>query len=76
MQEILGTTLHHEHSILTPLYLKDIQNEADKQNKLYAWIYAHESLIENIIELLEVQDKRLKIAILPLQDFLEKKKAL
>ncbi|ECC1369996.1 DUF115 domain-containing protein, partial [Campylobacter jejuni] len=63
-------------SILTPLYLKDIKDESDKQNKLFAWIYAHESLIENIIELLEVQDKRLKIAILPLQDFLEKKKAL
>ncbi|EHP3331415.1 hypothetical protein KNC77_001817, partial [Campylobacter jejuni] len=45
-------------------------------NKLFAWVYAHEALIENIIELLEVQDKRLKIAILPLQDFLEKKKAL
>ncbi|EMB8352991.1 motility associated factor glycosyltransferase family protein [Campylobacter jejuni] len=76
LQEILGPTLHHEQSILTPLYLKDIKDESDKQNKLFAWIYAHESLIENIIELLEAQDKRLKIAILPLQDFLEKKKAL
>ncbi|EKF6970864.1 motility associated factor glycosyltransferase family protein, partial [Campylobacter jejuni] len=76
LQEILGPTLHHEQSILTPLYLKDIKDESDKQNKLFAWIYAHEALIENIIELLEVQDKRLKIAILPLLDFLEKKKAL
>ncbi|EOI3939896.1 motility associated factor glycosyltransferase family protein [Campylobacter jejuni] len=76
LQEILGPTLHHEQSILTPLYLKDIKDDSDKQNKLFAWIYAHESLMENIIELLEVQDKRLKIAILPLQDFLEKKKAL
>ncbi|EKJ5656162.1 motility associated factor glycosyltransferase family protein [Campylobacter coli] len=76
LQEILGPTLHHEQSILTPLYLKDIKDESDKQNKLFAWIYAHEALIENIIELLEAQDKRLKIAILPLQDFLEKKKAL
>ncbi|EGM0196439.1 motility associated factor glycosyltransferase family protein [Campylobacter jejuni] len=76
LQEILGPTLHHEQSILTPLYLKDIKDESDKQNKLFAWVYAHESLMENIIELLEVQDKRLKIAILPLQDFLEKKKAL
>ncbi|WP_079755307.1 motility associated factor glycosyltransferase family protein [Campylobacter coli] len=76
LQEILGPTLHHEQSILTPLYLKDIKDESDKQNKLFAWIYAHESLMENIIELLEAQDKRLKIAILPLQDFLEKKKAL
>ncbi|EOJ0652488.1 motility associated factor glycosyltransferase family protein, partial [Campylobacter jejuni] len=76
LQEILGPTLHHEQSILTPLYLKDIKDESDKQNKLFAWIYAHESLMENIIELLEVQDKRLKIAILPLLDFLEKKKAL
>ncbi|ELH2334964.1 DUF115 domain-containing protein, partial [Campylobacter jejuni] len=67
---------HHEQSILTPLYLKDIKDESDKQNKLFAWVYAHEALIENIIELLEVQDKRLKIAILPLLDFLEKKKAL
>ncbi|MEL1119459.1 motility associated factor glycosyltransferase family protein [Campylobacter jejuni] len=76
LQEILGPTLHHEQSILTPLYLKDIKDESDKQNKLFAWVYAHEALIENIIELLEVQDKRLKIAILPLLDFLEKKKAL
>ncbi|EAI2531268.1 DUF115 domain-containing protein [Campylobacter jejuni] len=76
LQEILGPTLHHEQSILTPLYLKDIKDDSDKQNKLFAWIYAHESLMENIIELLEAQDKRLKIAILPLQDFLEKKKAL
>ncbi|EAH7124082.1 DUF115 domain-containing protein, partial [Campylobacter coli] len=76
LQEILGPTLHHEQSILTPLYLKDIKDESDKQNKLFAWVYAHEALMENIIELLEAQDKRLKIAILPLQDFLEKKKAL
>ncbi|EOH2580141.1 motility associated factor glycosyltransferase family protein [Campylobacter jejuni] len=76
LQEILSPTLHHEQSILTPLYLKDIKDDSDKQNKLFAWIYAHESLMENIVELLEVQDKRLKIAILPLQDFLEKKKAL
>ncbi len=76
LQEILGPTLHHEQSILTPLYLKDIKDDSDKQNKLFAWIYAHESLMENIIELLEIQDKRLKIAILALQDFLEKKKAL
>ncbi|OEW11412.1 PseE protein [Campylobacter sp. BCW_6875] len=75
-KEILGPTLHHEQSLLAPLYLKDIKDEADKQNKLFAWIYAHESLLENIIELLEAQDKRLKIAILPLRDFLEKKKAL
>ncbi|MFQ6343057.1 motility associated factor glycosyltransferase family protein [Campylobacter sp. VTCC 70190] len=74
--EILGPTLHHEQSILAPLYLQDIKNETDKQNKLFAWIYAHESLLESIIELLEAQDKRLKIAILPLQDLLEKKKAL
>ncbi|EAK0278277.1 motility associated factor glycosyltransferase family protein, partial [Campylobacter jejuni] len=76
LKEILGPTLHHEQSLLAPLYLKDIKDEADKQNKLFAWIYAHESLLENIIDLLEVQDKRLKIAILPLQNFLEKKKAL
>nr|HDV6436365.1 motility associated factor glycosyltransferase family protein [Campylobacter jejuni] len=76
LQEILGPSLHHEQSLLAPLYLKDIKNEADKQNKLFAWIYAHESLLENIIELLEAQDKRLKIAILALQDFLEKKKVL
>ncbi|EDO9712435.1 DUF115 domain-containing protein [Campylobacter jejuni] len=76
LQEILGPTLHHEQSILTPLYLKDIKDDSDKQNKLFAWVYAHESLMENIVELLETQDKRLKIAILPLQDFLEKKKAL
>ncbi|ELV9679354.1 motility associated factor glycosyltransferase family protein, partial [Campylobacter jejuni] len=76
LQEILGPTLHHEQSILTPLYLKNIKDDSDKQNKLFAWVYAHEALMENIIELLEAQDKRLKIAILPLQDFLEKKKAL
>ncbi len=76
LKEILGPTLHHEQSILAPLYLQDIKDEADRQNKLFAWVYAHESLLENITFLLEVQDKRLKMAILPLQDFLEKRKAL
>lgn len=76
LKEILGPTLHHEQSLLAPLYLKNFKDESDKQNKLFAWIYAHESLFESIIELLETQDKRLKTAILPLQDFLEKKKAL
>lgn len=76
LREILGPTLHHEQSLLAPLYLKDFKDESDKQNKLFAWIYAHESLFESIVELLEAQDKRLKIAILPLQDYLEKKKVL
>ncbi|EAK5461178.1 motility associated factor glycosyltransferase family protein, partial [Campylobacter jejuni] len=71
--EILGPTLHHEEAILSPLYVQSIQNESEKQNKLFAWLYAHESLIESIYELTNTQNTILKKAIIPLQNELEKR---
>ncbi|EBI2334418.1 motility associated factor glycosyltransferase family protein, partial [Campylobacter coli] len=71
--EILGPTLHHEEGILSPLYVQSIQNESEKQNKLFAWLYAHESLIESIYDLTNTQNTILKKAIMPLQDELEKR---
>ncbi|EAH5244321.1 DUF115 domain-containing protein, partial [Campylobacter coli] len=71
--EILGPTLHHEEGILSPLYVQSIQNESEKQNKLFAWLYAHESLIESIYDLTNTQNTILKKAIIPLQDELEKR---
>ncbi|MBO7064231.1 hypothetical protein IGM22_08415, partial [Campylobacter jejuni] len=50
-----------------------IQNESEKQNKLFAWLYAHESLIESIYDLTNTQNTILKKAIMPLQDELEKR---
>ncbi|MBM0693597.1 hypothetical protein IDX17_08620, partial [Campylobacter jejuni] len=44
-----------------------------KQNKILSWIYANESLIETIIDLIESQNARLKKAIIPLQTELEKR---
>ncbi|HEA8077037.1 TPA: motility associated factor glycosyltransferase family protein [Campylobacter jejuni] len=73
LYEILGPTLHHEESILAPIYVLNVTNESEKQNKIFAWIYANESLIETIIDLIDAQDIRLKKAILPLQDELEKR---
>lgn len=74
--EILGPTLYHEESLLTPLYFQNFQNESERQNKLFAWLYAHESLIESIFELVDTQNIILKKAIIPLQDELEKRKLL
>ncbi|TKX28033.1 motility associated factor glycosyltransferase family protein [Campylobacter estrildidarum] len=74
--EILGPTLYHEESIIATLYVKSIKNESERQNKLFAWLYAHESLIESIFELVTIQNLTLKKAIIPLQDELEKKKLI
>ncbi|MBZ7959057.1 motility associated factor glycosyltransferase family protein [Campylobacter molothri] len=74
--EILGPTLYHEESLLAPLYFQSFQNESERQNKLFAWLYAHESLIESIFELVDTQNIILKKAIIPLQNELEKRKLL
>ncbi|HEC1891940.1 TPA: motility associated factor glycosyltransferase family protein [Campylobacter jejuni] len=71
--EILGPTLYHEESLLVPLYFQSFQNESERQNKLFAWLYAHESLIESIYDLTNTQNIILKKAIVPLQDELEKR---
>ncbi|HIC3276517.1 TPA: motility associated factor glycosyltransferase family protein [Campylobacter jejuni] len=76
LNEILGPTLYHEESLLAPLYTQKISNESEKQNKLFAWLYAHESLIESIFDLVDTQNIILKKAIIPLQDELEKRKLL
>ncbi|EGK7562340.1 motility associated factor glycosyltransferase family protein [Campylobacter coli] len=76
LYEILGPTLHHEENIIAPLYVANITNDGEKQNKLVAWLYAHESLLETIIDLVLVQKERLKKAILPLQDELERRKLI
>ncbi|HFP7489561.1 PseE protein [Campylobacter jejuni] len=76
LREILGPTLYHEESNLAALYVKNITNESEKQNKLFAWIYAHESLFETIVDLIKIQNQELKKAIIPLQDELEKRKLI
>ncbi|HED6843456.1 TPA: motility associated factor glycosyltransferase family protein, partial [Campylobacter coli] len=73
---ILGPTLYHEESVLAALYVKNITNESEKQNKLFAWIYAHESLLGTIIDLIKVQNQELKKSIMPLQNELEKRKLI
>ncbi len=76
LYEILGPTLHHEENVIAPLYVANITNDGEKQNKLVAWLYVHESLLETIIDLVLVQKERLKKAILPLQDELERRKLI
>ncbi len=76
LYEILGPTLHHEESIISPLYVTNTTNDGEKQNKLIAWLFAHESLLETIIDLVFIQKERLKKAILPLQNELEKRKLI
>ncbi|EOI0658802.1 DUF115 domain-containing protein, partial [Campylobacter jejuni] len=73
LHEILGPTLHHEESLIAPIYTQSVHNESQRQNKILSWIYANESLIETIIDLIESQNMRLKKAIIPLQDELEKR---
>jgi len=73
LAEILGPSLYQQESLFSKLYVQDIQNQTDQHNKMVAWIYSHESWLEDIIDLLMVQDKSLKESIMPLQDLLEKK---
>ncbi|EMN6997802.1 motility associated factor glycosyltransferase family protein [Campylobacter coli] len=71
--EVMSPQLYHQEIQLAPLYVKNFKGEGDKQNKLLAWIFAHEAWLEDIIDLVGAQNKNLKNAIIPLQDILEKK---
>lgn len=71
--EVMSPQLYHQELQLAPLYVKNFKDEGDKQNKLLAWIFAHEAWLEDIIDLIDAQNKNLKNAIIPLQDILEKK---
>ncbi|EAJ5701177.1 motility accessory factor [Campylobacter lari subsp. concheus] len=73
MQEAITPSLFHLESTFSKIYVHAIHNESDKQNKLVAWIEAHKTWIEDISEIINIQEKALKIAIIPLQDILEKR---
>ncbi|AJC90072.1 motility associated factor glycosyltransferase family protein [Campylobacter subantarcticus] len=73
LREVISPSLFHLESTFSNIYVYHMQNESDKQNKLVAWIEAHKTWIEELSELVLVQEKALKIAIIPLQDILEKK---
>ncbi|EAH7580266.1 motility associated factor glycosyltransferase family protein [Campylobacter lari] len=73
LREVLSPSLFHLESNFSKIYVSPMHNENDKQNKLVAWITAHKSWLEEISELAFVQGKALKIAIIPLQDILEKR---
>ncbi|EAJ0348354.1 motility associated factor glycosyltransferase family protein [Campylobacter lari] len=73
LREVLSPSLFHLESNFSKIYVNPMHNDSDKQNKLVAWITAHKSWLEEISELALVQEKALKIAIIPLQDILEKR---
>ncbi|MCV3473025.1 motility associated factor glycosyltransferase family protein [Campylobacter sp. CNRCH_2014_2849] len=73
LREVLSPSLFHLESSFSKIYVNPMRNDSDKQNKLVAWITAHKSWLEEISELALVQEKALKIAIIPLQDILEKR---
>ncbi|CAM4196609.1 motility associated factor glycosyltransferase family protein [Campylobacter armoricus] len=73
LREVLSPSLFHLESNFSKIYVLAINNDSDKQNKLLAWIEAHKTWLEDITELALVQQKALKIAIMPLQDILEKR---
>ncbi|MCR6588007.1 motility associated factor glycosyltransferase family protein [Campylobacter insulaenigrae] len=76
LREILSPSLFHLESTFSKIYVSSIHNESDRQNKLVAWLEAHKAWLEDITELTQVQEKALKIAIIPLQDVLEKRKLI
>ncbi|VEJ52506.1 motility accessory factor [Campylobacter insulaenigrae] len=76
LREILSPSLFHLESTFSKIYVSSIHNESDRQNKLVAWLEAHKAWFEDITELTQVQEKALKIAIIPLQDVLEKRKLI
>ncbi|MFG5141874.1 motility associated factor glycosyltransferase family protein, partial [Campylobacter lari] len=73
LREVVSPSLFHLESTFSKIYVHAKHNESDKQNKLVAWIEAHKAWVEDISELVNIQEKALKIAIIPLQDILEKK---
>ncbi|HEG6204778.1 TPA: motility associated factor glycosyltransferase family protein [Campylobacter lari] len=73
LREVVSPSLFHLESTFSKIYVHAMHNESDKQNKLVAWIEAHKAWVEDISELVNIQEKALKIAIIPLQDILEKK---
>ncbi|EAJ0361022.1 motility associated factor glycosyltransferase family protein [Campylobacter lari] len=76
LREVISPSLFHLESTISKIYVSPIHNDSDKQNKLTAWILAHKTWLEDIAELTLVQEKALKIAIIPLQDILEKRKLI
>ncbi|EAK0442215.1 motility associated factor glycosyltransferase family protein [Campylobacter lari] len=76
LREVISPSLFHLESSFSKIYVSPIHNESDKQNKLTAWILAHKTWLEDIAELTLIQEKALKIAIMPLQDILEKRKLI
>ncbi len=74
LAEVLGPSVYHAESSLGELYLQNISNESDKQNKLIAWIYTHEAWIDEVHNLIILQNSVLKNAIIPLRDMVEKRK--
>lgn len=76
LREVISPSLFHLESTFSKIYVHAMHNESDKQNKLVAWIESHKTWIEDITELALVQEKALKIAIIPLQDILEKRKLI
>ncbi|HEC1755146.1 TPA: motility associated factor glycosyltransferase family protein [Campylobacter lari] len=73
LREVISPSLFHLENTISEIYVSPIHNESDKQNKLIAWNLAHKTWIEDIAELTLIQKKALKIAIIPLQDILEKR---
>ncbi|EAK5847817.1 motility associated factor glycosyltransferase family protein [Campylobacter lari] len=73
LREVIAPSLFHLESTISKIYVSPIHNKSDKQNKLMAWILAHKTWLEDIAELTLIQEKALKIAIMPLQDILEKR---
>lgn len=73
LNEILGPSVFHNENSFAPLFLQNVENEAERQNKLVAWIYSSEALIDEIHNLVLLQNEVLKKTIVPLRDVLEKR---
>ncbi|MCX2683732.1 DUF115 domain-containing protein [Campylobacter sp. MIT 21-1685] len=73
LNEILGPSVFHNENSFAPLFLQNVENESEKQNKLVAWIYSSEALIDEIHNLVLLQNETLKKTIVPLRDLLEKR---
>lgn len=72
VNEMLYPAFAQQEDQLSLLFAKNFENETERQNKLLAWIYAHEAWVEELVDLLEVYEKSLKKNIVPLRDVLEK----
>lgn len=74
--EILSPSLFHQEVQFSPLYVQNFNDEGERQNKMIAWIFAHEVWLHEIISLVAIFEERIRADIVFLEEELERRKLI